>query len=596
MGLSVSVTDNGPWNPGLESQIPRDILPLSTMFRSGNISNDFDEAYELSDFTGISPFDLVAFRPERLIAHEMLIRVTADLTVPDGPNYEDLGINLRGMVQTVLEKYVEPELPGLVKDFSRFKTEVSNFIREEFEIRISQTATPGHSNDEGQDFLTRLLRGHVRKTQKTGAVDEAERTLAALASWSSQAQQDDDPFKAACLDGLFKVVNTIVSSRGKLIADHETVVKLATTYVCNSYGSEFLGKAVESIFSLACRKEGYRILPAQPEPFIMNVKGASASGKSTMRPLQRELAGRLGVPWQDFALISPDYWRKFLLDYDSLGPACKYAGALTGHELAIIDKKLDRYMAQKAEGGRMSHLLIDRFRFDSFSPEEDGEADSKLLTRFGKTIFLFFVVTPPEATVERAWIRGFKTGRYKAVDDLLFHNIEAFTGMPQLFFSWALSKGKRVHYEFLDNSVSEGERPRTIASGWNGRMNVYDVEGVLNIERFRKIDIDATNPEGVYEEGSQDARGNLGFLQQCVKFLDRIQFIDPVTREVYGVIDHGHWTWRDEEASSCSQNIAEILNMIDLEGELDPRVHQGGAAPASSEPGEEINYDVGRLQ
>jgi hypothetical protein len=52
----------------------------------------------------------------------------------------------------------------------------------------------------------------------------------------------------------------------------------------------------------------------------MNVKGASASGKSMMRPLQRILAGKLNFPWEELALISPDIWRKFLLDYGSLGP------------------------------------------------------------------------------------------------------------------------------------------------------------------------------------------------------------------------------------------------------------------------------------
>ena len=26
------------------------------------------------------------------------------------------------------------------------------------------------------------------------------------------------------------------------------------------------------------------------------------------------------------------------------------------------------------------------------------------------------------------------TQRYKAVDDLLYHNVEAFTGIPELFF------------------------------------------------------------------------------------------------------------------------------------------------------------------
>ena len=52
---------------------------------------------------------------------------------------------------------------------------------------------------------------------------------------------------------------------------------------------------------------------------VMNTKGPSASGKSTLRPLQKKLAGDIGVSWSDFALISPDIWRKQLLDYGTLG-------------------------------------------------------------------------------------------------------------------------------------------------------------------------------------------------------------------------------------------------------------------------------------
>ena len=164
-------------------------------------------------------------------------------------------------------------------------------------------------------------------------------------------------------------------------------------------------------------------------------------------------------------LISPDYWRKYLLDYDALGKHYKYAAMLTGQELEIIDKKLDRYMAQKASANKMSHLLIDRFRFDSFILDSERAEGSNLLSRFGDRIYMFFMVTPPAETVERAWQRGIKTGRYKAVDDLLYHNIEAFTGMPELFFSWVLSKDKQVHYEFLDNDVPEGSLPKTAAFG-----------------------------------------------------------------------------------------------------------------------------------
>ena len=100
----------------------------------------------------------------------------------------------------------------------------------------------------------------------------------------------------------------------------------------------------------------------------------------------------------------------------------------------------------------MSHLLIDRFRFDSFAPDSD-EAGSNLLTRFGQIVYLFFMITPPASLVERAWNRGLEVGRYKAVDDTLAHGVEAYSGMPELFFTWVARRDKRVHFEFLDNSV-----------------------------------------------------------------------------------------------------------------------------------------------
>ena len=96
----------GPWNPGLRSKIPRCYLPLSTMFRGDSVLTNLDEALELGDFCGLSPHEVVAFRPERLMLHELLIRVMADLAVPDGPNYEDLGINFREMTSRILDRHL----------------------------------------------------------------------------------------------------------------------------------------------------------------------------------------------------------------------------------------------------------------------------------------------------------------------------------------------------------------------------------------------------------------------------------------------------------------------------------------------------------
>ena len=251
------------------------------------------------------------------------------------------------------------------------------------------------------------------------------------------------------------------------------------------------------------------------------------------------MAGDIGLQWADFALISPDIFRKELLDYNSLGAAYKYAGAFTSEELQIVDQKLDRYMAAKQKRGAMAHLLIDRFRFDSFAPDSD-EAGSNLLTRFGDSVYLFFVITPPEQLVERAWKRGLEFGRYKAVDDTLAHCVEAYAGMPKVFFTWVQRADKRIRIEFLDNSVPFGQPPRTVAIGDNNIFNVLDVEKLLDIERFGRVDVDATSPETLYPDPELLApEYNLRFLKRCLQVFREVNFADQQTGRIYLRVQRG---------------------------------------------------------
>ena len=81
-------------------------------------------------------------------------------------------------------------------------------------------------------------------------------------------------------------------------------------------------------------------------------------------------------------------------------------------------------------------------------------------------LYYVFMITPPHETVEHARRRGLKVGRYKAVDDLFAHNVEAFAGMQKILFERALTPSPRLHFEFLDNDVPHGSAPLTVASGW----------------------------------------------------------------------------------------------------------------------------------
>jgi hypothetical protein len=537
---------DGPWNPGLESQLPRELLPLATVFRRENVSTSLAEAFEVSDYCGLTPQELVAFRPERLIIHELLIRVTAGLAVPDGNNYEDLGRNFREIASTILTKDIAHHFDDLKRVFEEVRSAASAVIAQElsylFSLRLKPEAGAEQTSPARWPFG---LAARKRESRPRETAEQRERRT--ILEWSNKAQAADGRLEQSCFRALSTMATAITARRGRLLATKELLGDLAVRLVCNDFGSEAIGDAITPLIRQAALREGYLPLSPQERPVIMNVKGASAAGKSTMRPLQRALARKLGFPWESFALISPDIWRKFLLDYGSLGSAYKYAGTMTGHEVEIIDKKLDRHMALKAAQGEMSHLLIDRFRFDSFV---EGREPTRLLTRFGDLVYMFFLITPPEMTVERAWKRGLQVGRYKALDDLLAHNVEAYAGMPELFFTWALNTRRRVHYEFLDNSVAEG-RPRTVAFGWNGEMTILDLKCVLDIDRFRKINIRAQKLEELYVDEELAPECNVQFLQRCARLIPTINFADRATGRVYARLEYGKWTWRDEHRISC---------------------------------------------
>ena len=531
------------WHPGLESELPREFLPLATIFRPENVSTDVAKAYELSEFCGLPPHELVAFRAERLIVHELLIHVTTGISVPDGRDYEDLGRNFREIAATILDRYIKPHQAGIVRVFEQVKSAAAFVIERELAMALAAPARLAEAAGTASGWRRFFALHSPKASPPIEPAADRERRIAG--EWHRKAATGNR-LDVACFDALHHIATGVMSRRGRLVGDKALLTELAVTLVCNDYGSEVIGEAIVPYVREAIAREGYRLLPRQEKPVVMNVKGASASGKSTMRPRQKSLAGKLNLPWHEFALISPDIWRKFLLDYGSLGKAYKYAGTLSGHEVEIIDKKLDRRMAARSARADMPHLLIDRFRFDSFVPDVGGKGSSRLLTRFGDLVYMFFMITPPEATVERAWTRGLKVGRYKAVDDLLAHNVEAYTGMPELFFTWALSAGKRVHYEFLDNSVAEGEPPRTVAFGWNGEMTILDIKRMLDIERFRKINIQAQRPPDVYANEDLAPEHNIDFLKRCARWIPAINFADDETGQIYARLEHGKWMWRDE--------------------------------------------------
>ena len=517
------------WNPGLEPGLPRALMPLATVFRPETTALPLPEILELADVSGLSPVRLAPIRAERLAVHELLIRVMADYSVPVGEVYADLGVNFRAMVATIWREGIAGRMAAVEAELEALRVEADAIIARELSILLDG---PAEAPPPPPRRLFGLLPG---RPVPVPAGDGLAGALARLDARCAEAEGLD----GAVREALRSVVAAVIARQGTLIRDRALLARLSLILTANREGSRRIGALIEPWIAAAAESRGYRRLAAQAEPVVMTVKGASASGKSTIRPYQRDLAGRIGAAWSDFAVVTPDVWRKYLLDYDSLGPRRRYAGPLTGHEVEIVDAKLDRHITAKAAGGNVSHLLIDRFRFDSFSTEANGDGTGGLLTRFGQQVFLQFMVTPPEETVERAWKRGEEFGRYKAVEDLLAHNVEAYSGMPRLFFTWALRQDRAVFYEFLDNAVPKGARPLTIAFGTNGAMTILDARALLAIERYRRIDIRARGPEEVYRGAAPDPEQDAGFLRAILRRIATVRFAEPATGRVVARFEGG---------------------------------------------------------
>jgi len=572
----------GAWNPDIRSTLPAKYLPLSTMFRPENVFTSIEAANELSGFTGLPIQELICFRPQRLVVHELLVRVSADIFVSDGSKYEDLGVNFRQVVTRILEGYIEPHMQQVIDDFDRLRGRSETMISTELEACLFAPAVKTETS-RGSFSLSRLFGAKPAKPVPGPAEGIEQRHQRIFDGWRQKADSAGDALSAAVYEALADIANALIIKHGRIIGDKALLTSLASGLVCNRHGSETIGELIAPYVREAAQQEDYRVLPAQSEPVVINVKGASASGKSTMRPMQKIHVEKLGLNWQDFALISPDIWRKYLLDYDTLGEAYKYAGTLAGDEIPIVDKKLDHYIGAKAAAGKISHLLIDRFRFDSFAPGRDTEEGSNLLTRFGHTVYLIFMVTPPPATVERAWLRGLQVGRYKAVDDLLDHNVEAFKGIPVLFFTWALRKDKTVYYEFLDNSVAHKQTPRTIAFGLNREMYIIDFKCMLDIVRYTRININAENPDEVYPSAADmEAQANTDFLVKCARKIPVINFVDRASGQVYACMESGKMRWIDRD----------LLERIVAEGEA--RIALAAMSPRLFEDLEKIPQQPSR--
>lgn len=275
----------GPWRPGVLSQVPKELRRLCTIMRPENVFTDIATVLELCGLTGFGFSDLVAFRPQRLVLHELLIRVTADFAVPDGSRIEDLGINFRHIASRLLTHYLVPEMDAIAHAFDQARGQVTEAIEAAFSEVVpglARVAAPATQVPARRPFrLIRLRRGPASRVVDHGWGPEH------VADCERRASEAGDSLQRLAYRTLARVLSALYAMHGRAWGTPELIVRLARDIACNTFGSDAVGRAIEPLLRRAAELEGFGLLPRQERPIVINTKGPSASGKSTLRPLQK---------------------------------------------------------------------------------------------------------------------------------------------------------------------------------------------------------------------------------------------------------------------------------------------------------------------
>ncbi len=87
-----------------------------------------------------------------------------------------------------------------------------------------------------------------------------------------------------------------------------------------------------------------------------------------------------------------------------------------------------------------------------------------------------------------------------------------------------------------------------IARGTQAHMDIFDPIAFINIERYQKINVMARSLDAVYPEPSVlEVAKNIGFLQQCIRKIEHIRFLDLASDRTYLTATDGKFQVTDVE-------------------------------------------------
>lgn len=198
------INECSAWNPGLELDLPPAFCKLETIYRPENVTTRFEDINEIATQTGLSPMELVAFRPERLALHELIVRVTADILVLEGDDEMELGVNFRRICKRILAGYIVPRMAEIKRMHGDLHRTVYGRVEQELTATLFISSIP-ETVDKG--FFP-FLRRKKKQTAAQQGETILERERRAIASFHEKELTVTDPLNNAIYKSLHRVLGS----------------------------------------------------------------------------------------------------------------------------------------------------------------------------------------------------------------------------------------------------------------------------------------------------------------------------------------------------------------------------------------------------
>src|SRR5262249_21083170 len=161
----------------------------------------------------------------------------ADLSVPDGEKYEDLGINFRQMTATIMGKYIAPELAAITSLFEQWKREATDFLDRAQGAAASDIERPELPKSNTSRWSKLLLASRNKVTLRAVARIPEDADLFRIDGWRKKPKSTERAFERTCSQALATTAEAIFAVHGRLTNDRKLVTSIALRLVCNDYGS-----------------------------------------------------------------------------------------------------------------------------------------------------------------------------------------------------------------------------------------------------------------------------------------------------------------------------------------------------------------------